>query len=221
MAKAEAVHSEGQAHAEALAAQERQTFDTLVKLIDLRDPRTGDHCRRVALYAEAIGKKLGLSMLELATIKQAARLHDIGKIAMPDRILHKNGRLIGDEREYAKKHSLDATAMLEAFTSPLFKAAAEIARFHHERFDGTGYPSKLQGAAIPRFARIVAVADMFSALTSRRPWREAVAVSLAVEQIERESGSGFEPRIVGAFRDAMPELLDIRTEIPYQSYSVT
>lgn len=213
-AKAEAAHSDSAALAEALSSQERTTFDVLSKIIDMRDARTGDHCRRVALFAEAIGKRLGLSMIELVTLKQATRLHDIGKIAMPDRILNKAGRLMGDEREAAKHHVTDGAAMLEGFSSPLMRSAAEIVRFHHERFDGSGYPAKLQGAAIPRFARIVAVADTFSALTSKRPWREAAAVSIAVEQIERESGSGFEPRIVGAFRDAMPELLDIKSEIP-------
>ena len=213
-AKAEAAHSDSAALTEALSAQERVTLDALTKIIDLRDPRTGDHCRRVALFSEAIGKRLGLSVFELMTLRQATRVHDIGKIAMPDRILNKAGRLMGDEREAAKKHVTDGTSVLETFTTPLMHAAAEIARCHHERFDGTGYPTKLQGAGIPRFARIVAVADTFSALTSKRPWREAAAVSIAVEQIERESGSGFEPRIVGAFRDAMPELLDIKAEIP-------
>jgi response regulator RpfG family c-di-GMP phosphodiesterase len=215
LARAEHAHSESAAGAEALANLERATFDALAKVIDLRDPRTGDHCRRVALYSEAIGKRLGLSMMELTTLKQAARIHDIGKVAMPDRVLYKAGRLMGDERELAKKHVTDGSAMLEVFAaSPLFRAAAEIARCHHERFDGSGYPSKMQGSGIPRFARIVALADTFSALTSKRPWREAAAISIAVEQIERESGSGFEPRIVGAFRDAMQELLDIRAEIP-------
>jgi response regulator RpfG family c-di-GMP phosphodiesterase len=214
MAKAEAAHSDSTALAEALAAQERATFDALSKLIDMRDARTGDHCRRVALYSEAIGKKLNLSMIELVTLKQASRLHDIGKIGIPDRILYKAGRLLGDEREVAKKHVADGSALLETFSSPMMRAAAEIARTHHERFDGSGYPSKMKGDAIPRFARIVAVADTFSALTSRRPWREAAAVSIAVEQIERESGSGFEPRVVGAFRDAMSELLDIKSEFP-------
>lgn len=217
MAKAEAAQTESGVHAEALANQERATFDALVKMIDLRDPRTGDHCRRVALYAEAIGKRLGLSMMDLTTLKQATRIHDIGKLAVPDRVLYKAGRLLGDERELAKKHAVDGATMLEPLTSPMFRAAAEIARSHHERFDGSGYPSKLQGSAIPRFARIVGLADTFSALTSRRPWREAAAVSIAVEQIERESGSGFEPRVVGAFRDAMQELLDIRAEIPDQT----
>ena len=214
MAKAEAGRSEGAAHADALATQERATFDALAKIIDTRDARTGDHCRRVALYSEAIGKKLNLSMVELVTLKQASRLHDIGKIGIPDRILYKAGRLLGDEREVAKRHSTDGSAILETFSSPMMHAAAEIARTHHERFDGSGYPSKMKGDAIPRLARIVAVADTFSALTSRRPWREAAAVSIAVEQIERESGSGFEPRVVGAFRDAMSELLDIKSEIP-------
>jgi putative two-component system response regulator len=214
MAKAGAAHADQQAGTEALFAQERATLDALAQIIDLRDPRTGDHCRRVALFSEAIGSKLGLSMIEVTQLAQAARIHDIGKLSMPDRILYKNSRLLGDERDAAKKHVTDGTAMLAPFATPLLKAAGEIVHSHHERFDGSGYPAKLAGPAIPLFARIVAVADTFSALTSRRPWREAASVSIAVEQIEKESGFGFEPKIVGAFRDVMPELLDIRAEVP-------
>lgn len=214
MAKAGAAVADHHAAETAALAQDIATIDALVKIIDLRDPRTGDHCRRVALFAEAIGKKLGLSIIDLALIVQAARIHDIGKVGMPERILNKPARLVGDERDVAKKHVTDAVAILTHFATPTLKAALEIAHSHHERFDGSGYPSKLQGTAIPQFARIVAVADTFSALTSRRPWREAASVSIAVEQIEKESGFGFEPRIVGAFRDAMPDLLDIKAEVP-------
>jgi putative two-component system response regulator len=214
MAKAGAAQADERAMSEAMFAQERAALDTLAKIIDLRDPRTGDHCRRVALYAEAIGGRFGLSQIERAQLAQAARIHDIGKVGMPDRVLYKPGRLLGDERLVAKNHVTDAVQMLAPMTSPLLKVAAEIAHFHHERFDGSGYPVGLHGVAIPLFARVVAVADTFSALTSRRPWREAASVSIAVEQIEKESGFGFEPKIVGAFRDAMPELLDIRAEVP-------
>jgi putative two-component system response regulator len=214
MARAGAAHADEKAMSEAMFAQESAAFDTLAKIIDLRDPRTGDHCRRVALYAEAIGGRFGLSQIERAQLAQAARIHDIGKLSMPDRVLYKPGRLVGDERLAAKNHVTDAVQMLATMSSPLMKIAAEIAHYHHERFDGSGYPVGLQGVAIPIFARIVAVADTFSALTSRRPWREAASVSIAVEQIEKESGFGFEPKIVGAFRDAMPELLDIRAEVP-------
>jgi putative two-component system response regulator len=214
MARAGAVHADQHAMAEAVAAVERSAMESLVKLIDMRDPRTGDHCRRVALFAEAIAARMGLSQIERVQLGQAARLHDIGKLTMPDRVLFKPGRLQGAERDLAKKHATDAVDILAPFTTPLLRQAAEIAHFHHERFDGSGYPSGLHGVAIPLFARIVGVADAFSALTSRRPWREAAAVSIAVEQIEKESGFGYEPRIVGAFRDAMPELLDIRAEVP-------
>jgi response regulator RpfG family c-di-GMP phosphodiesterase len=214
MAKAGAAYADQHSAAETLFAQERATLDTIVKMIDLRDPRTGDHCRRVALFSETIARKMGLSMIEVTLLAQAARIHDVGKIAMPDRILNKAARLLGEEREFAKKHVIDGGAMLAGLTTPLFSAASDIVRSHHERFDGSGYPSKLAGMSIPLFARIVAVADTFSALTSRRPWRDAASVSIAVEQIEKESGFGFEPKIVGAFRDAMPELLDIRAEVP-------
>jgi response regulator RpfG family c-di-GMP phosphodiesterase len=214
MAKVGAAQADQHALSEAVFAQERATLEAFVRLIDLRDPRTGDHCRRVALFSEAIANKLGLSIVEVSQLAQAARIHDVGKIAMPDRILNKSSRLMGDEREAAKKHVADGVAVLSGFTTPVLRAAAEIAHSHHERFDGTGYPSKMQGTAIPVFARIVAVADTFSALTSRRPWRDAASVSIAVEQIEKESGFGFEPKIVGAFRDVMPTLLDIRAEVP-------
>jgi putative two-component system response regulator len=214
MAKAGAAHADQQALNEAVFAIERSAFDSFAKLLDMRDPRTGDHCRRVALFAEAIGARLGFSQIERSQLAQAARLADIGKLTMPDRVLHKPGRLVGDERLAAKKHVTDAVDMLAPYTTPLMRMAAEIAHFHHERFDGSGYPVGLQGVAIPQFARVVAVADTFSALTSRRPWREAASVSIAVEQIEKESGFGFEPKVVGAFRDAMPELLDIRAEVP-------
>jgi putative two-component system response regulator len=214
MAKAGAAYAGQQTANEALFAQERATIDALAKIIDLRDPRTGDHCRRVALFSEAIAGKMGLSMIEVTQLAQAARIHDIGKLSMPDRVLYKTARLIGEERQAAIKHVTDGTAMVENFTTPTLQAATQIVHSHHERFDGTGYPAKLAGPAIPLFARIVAVADTFSALTSRRPWREAASVSIAVEQIEKESGFGFEPKIVGAFRDVMPELLDIRAEVP-------
>jgi len=214
MAKAGAAQADQHALNDAVFAVERSAFDSLVKIIDLRDPRTGDHCRRVAMFAEAIGGRMGFSQIERSQLAQAARIHDIGKLSMPDRVLYKNGRLMGDERNAAKKHVTDAVEMLAAFNTPLLKLASEIAHFHHERFDGSGYPVGLQGVAIPLFARVVAVADTFSALTSRRPWRDAASVSIAVEQIEKEAGFGFEPRIVGAFRDAMPDLLDIRAEVP-------
>jgi putative two-component system response regulator len=214
MAKAGAAHADGQALSEAIFASEKATFDAFAKLIDLRDPRTGDHCRRVAMYADAIAGKLGFSQIERTQLKQAARIHDIGKVVIPDRILHKAGRLVGDERNAAKNHVLDAVKILEPFSTPLLRSAMEIAHYHHERFDGSGYPTGLSGLGIPLFARVVAVADTFSALTSRRPWREAASVSIAVEQIEKEAGFGFEPKIVGAFRDAMPDLLDIRAEVP-------
>ena len=214
LAKLDAAHADQHALTEAVFTQERLTIDALTRIIDLRDPRTGDHCRRVALFSEAIAGKMGLSQIEVSQLSEAARIHDIGKLSMPDRILYKPSRLVGDERQAAIRHVIDGQAMVAAFTTPILKLSSEIIHSHHERFDGSGYPSKLAGDAIPLFARIVAVADTFSALTSRRPWREAAAVSIAVEQIEKESGFGFEPKIVGAFRDVLPQLLDIKAEVP-------
>ena len=125
MARAGAAQVEQAASADTAASNDRTIIDAFAQLIDLSDPRSGDHCRRVALYAEAIGKKFGLSMFELSILSQAARIHDIGKVSMPDKILYKAGRLVGDERDVAKKHVTDAVAILERFTSPTMKAAVE------------------------------------------------------------------------------------------------
>lgn len=206
---------------EDVATSELATIDAFARTIERRDRALGEHGQRVALFSEAIGRRLGLSLVELTTLRTAARIHDLGKVVLPDRVLFKTTRLVGEERELAKRHVVEGAAILAGFRGPTMRAAAEIARAHHERFDGSGYPANLQGAAIPRFARIVAVADTFSALTSDRPWRAPVSVGLAVEQITRDSGLGFEPRIVTAFREALDEILKIRAELPGSDYSAT
>lgn len=193
---------------------ERATIDALARVIERRDARTGDHCRRVALFSEVIAKKMLLPFNDVRVIKEAARIHDIGKLSVPDSVLQKSSRLVADERTQAKHHVYDGRDILAGFPTVIMRAAAEIAYAHHERFDGTGYPSALAGAAIPLYARIVGVADTFSAMTSRRPWREAYSVGQATEFVKRETGTGFDPKVTAAFADAMPELLDVRAEVP-------
>jgi putative two-component system response regulator len=223
--KARALRLDAQAHSDQLAAQvralsaeletrDRELIDALVRTAELRDKRLADHMTRTALIAERIGTRIGLSQLDVQQLAVAARIYDIGKLAVPDRVLYKSGKLTSDERALATKHAADGYELLRGGHSPLIKLAAEIARSHHERFDGTGYPGNLRGEAIPRAARIVGVADAFAAMTANRPWRDALSVGIALDEIERESGGAFEPRLVGALREVMPDVLEIRAKVP-------
>lgn len=206
------------AHVKSLTAEltlrDREEVELLYGVAELRDKRAAEHMARTALIAERIGRKIGLSQVELEAIAIATRVHDIGKLAVPDRILYKTGRLTPEDRTALNKHAGDGHAMLKHGRSAIMKLAAEIALSHHERYDGKGYPGGLRGDAIPVAARIVGLADAFAAMTARRPWREPMTVGHAVEEIERQSGSHFAPTLVGAFREAMPDVLEARAQVP-------
>jgi response regulator RpfG family c-di-GMP phosphodiesterase len=206
------------AHVKALTAElhlrDREEIELLFGVAELRDKRAAEHMARTALIAERIGRRVGLSQIELDAMAIAARVHDIGKLAVPDRVLYKTGRLTPEDRVALNKHTVDGHAMLKNGRSALMKLAAEIALSHHERFDGKGYPGGLRGDAVPQAARIVGLADAFSAMTARRPWREPMTVGHAVEEIERMSGSAFAPTLVGALREAMTDVLEVRAQIP-------
>jgi putative two-component system response regulator len=134
-------------------------------------------------------------------------MHDIGKIGIPDRVLLKPGRLDADEWVIMRRHPEIGHRIIGQHTSPLLKMAAEVALTHHERWDGTGYPAGLRDEAIPLVGRIVAVADVFDALTSVRPYKPAWSVADAVAELERGVGSHFDPRVVAAFLVRLPEIL--------------
>ena len=182
-----------------------QVIQRLALAAEYRDDETGQHTRRVGELAARIGAALGMPDDELYLLRQAAPLHDVGKIAVPDCILLKPGRLTPDEFEQMKVHTTRGAAMLAGPGFALLDMAAGIALTHHERWDGTGYPAGLSGSAIPLVGRIVAVADVFDALTHARPYKQAWTVSEALTEITRQSGRQFDPEVVQAFLSVLPE----------------
>ena len=174
---------------------------------EYRDDDTGRHTRRVGRLSQLIGAALRMPEEQLLLLGQAAALHDVGKIGIPDGILLKRGRLTRQEFERMKAHTSVGAAMLAGRNFPLLAMAEEIALGHHERWDGTGYPGGIAGEAIPLAARVVAVADVFDALTHARPYKEAWTVTDAITEISRQRGLQFDSHVVDAFLRALPQVL--------------
>lgn len=193
-----------------LRARELETVLRLSKAAEFRDPETGAHILRMAHYAQMIGRRLGLAEADLDLLLHAAPLHDIGKVATPDTILLKPGKLTPVEFEIMKDHARHGYDILKDSASAYLRAGAEIAHGHHEKFDGSGYPQGLSGQAIPLFSRIVAVADVFDALTSQRPYKPAWSLDSAAEFIHKSAGQHFDPSCVDAFLMDWNEVLRIR-----------
>ena len=191
--------------------RERETIFCLVRAAEHRDPETGGHIRRMAHYAQHIARVLGLSDEQQELLLAAAPMHDVGKVGTPDAILLKPGRLTEDEFEIMKLHTSIGYEVLRAGSSPLLQAAAEIALTHHEKFDGSGYPRGLAGEAIPLFGRIAAVADVFDALTSERPYKKAWTVERAIQLLRDGRGKHFDPRCVDAFLQDWHAVLEIKS----------
>jgi response regulator RpfG family c-di-GMP phosphodiesterase len=173
---------------------------------EYRDDNTPEHMERVAALAARLGQRLGLSELAITHIRHAAPLHDVGKIAIPDSILLKPGRLSAAEFEVVKTHAEAGARVLAEGESELLEVAESIARSHHERWDGTGYPDALAGADIPLVGRLVHVADVFDVLVHERPYKEAFSVENAAAEIEGGAGTQFDPEVVEAFADLGPRV---------------
>ena len=182
-----------------LQAGRRDDLKRLALVGEYRDDDTNQHTERVAHTAELLAVKLGLDSDLIVTIHSAAALHDLGKIGIPDRILLKPGKLTAEEFELMKTHTAIGGRILGESDVPTLKMATEIAVSHHEHWDGTGYPSGLQGEEIPLTGRIIAVADAFDAMTHARPYKGAFSVEHAVVEIQRCRGTQFDPRIVDVF----------------------
>jgi len=180
----------------------------------LRHVETGAHIRRIGAYSEALGSSLGLANEDAETLGQVAMLHDIGKVAIPDAILTKPGRLTVEEFEIMKLHPRAGAEMLGGANHPFLERAAQVALRHHERWDGSGYPGNLRGEDCPYDARIVAVADVYDALGQARcykpGWTEAEIETYFVEN----SGRLFEARVVEALLDSRPRLREIAKSSP-------
>jgi putative two-component system response regulator len=176
-----------------------ESVERLARLAEYRDDATYEHPQRVGRTARLLAERLGLAPDVVASIRQAAPLHDVGKVGVPDRILLKPSRLTAAEFELMKSHTLIGGEILAGSTWPVLKLAEEIALSHHERWDGTGYPDGKVEDEIPVSGRIVIVADNFDALTHTRPYAQAWEPDKAAAEIRRQSGQHFDPEVVEAF----------------------
>lgn len=180
-----------------LKTETKNALVVLAESLERRDPYTFHHSLRVADYSRQIAHHLGLPQEQLELIVSAAQIHDLGKISIDNRILFKEGPLTDEERRQVNKHAAAGAELAEQFS--MYRAGADIIRGHHERWDGAGYPDGLAGQAIPLGARIIAVADVYDAMTSDRPYRAALPHEVAVAELERGRGSQFDAALVDVF----------------------
>jgi cyclic di-GMP phosphodiesterase len=176
-----------------------EVLDRLALAGEYRDDATQEHAWRIGRLCALLANRLGLAPEQTELIARSAPLHDIGKIGVPDAVLLKPGKLEPAEFEQIKRHTTIGAEILSGSASPLLLAAEKIALTHHERWDGTGYPNGLSGPGIPLLGRVVAVADVFDALTHDRPYKRAWPVAEAIGEISAQSGRQFEPAVVQAF----------------------
>lgn len=195
------INTELQDKSEELEKAYLDTIGILRQTVEAKDPYTRGHSDRVSEFSVLIGKKMGLDDETLHTLKIGGLFHDIGKIGIPDSILLKESKLSDEEYSQIKNHPTIGAHMLG--DAAVFKDIIPIVKHHHERFDGRGYPSQLAGENIPFIARIAAVADTFDAMTSKRTYRDALPLSVVKEEIEKCSGTQFDPKIAKVFLDIL------------------
>ncbi|MBL4685184.1 MAG: response regulator [Nannocystaceae bacterium] len=189
-----------------------ETIGRLAKAAEFRDDETAPHLQRMSQYCYLLGKERGIDDYACEMLRVASPMHDVGKIGIPDNILLKPGRLTPDEYQIMKQHAEIGYRILSGSASPLVKLAATIAHTHHEKFDGTGYPRGLSGEDIPIEGRVSAVADVFDALTSKRPYKPAWPIEDAVALLEKGRGAHFDPELIDLFLGAMDGVLEIREQ---------
>ncbi len=194
-------------HVEEMAALHLRTIEALALAIEAKDQSTHDHLRRVRVYAIELGKKLNLPPNELEALRAAAMLHDIGKLAVPEHILSKPGRLTPEEFEKMKIHPIVGAEILERVQFPY--PVVPIVRSHHEKWDGSGYPDGLKGEEIPLGARILSAVDCLDALAADRQYRPALPLDVAMERVSQMAGKSFDPRVVELLRNNYLELEEI------------
>jgi len=189
-----------------------QVVQQLGRAAEYRDNETGNHILRMSHISALLAKSIGWNEADCELMLHASPMHDIGKIGIPDHILLKPGKFEPEEWEIMKTHAVIGANILEGDDSELMKCAGEIALTHHEKWDGSGYPYGLSGAAIPLVGRIAALADVFDALTSVRPYKEAWTVEAAVDLIKENRGTHFDPELVAVFLEQLPGILKIRDQ---------
>jgi putative two-component system response regulator len=195
---------------EEIQATQKEVIFTMGTICESRSKETGNHVKRVALYSKILAKNYGLSQEEVALLREASPMHDIGKIAIPDAILNKQGRLTDEERELMNTHTTLGHEMLQHSQRKLLKVSATIAHEHHEKYDGTGYPRGIKGEQISIYARITALADVFDALGSDRCYKKAWEDEKIFGLIKNESGKQFDPQLVTIFFNNLEEFLEVR-----------
>ena len=189
-----------------------QVVRHLGRAAEYRDNETGLHIIRMSNIAALLGKAYGMSEYDTDLLLNAAPMHDIGKIGIPDHILLKPGKLEPGEWEIMQTHAQVGADILSGDDSDLMKMAREIAITHHEKWNGEGYPNGLKGEEIPLAGRVTALADVYDALTSERPYKQAWSVEKTIDFIKQQSGLHFDPRLVKIFLEIFPEILNISTE---------
>jgi putative two-component system response regulator len=194
-----------------LAEREEEIILRLALAVEYRDNDTGEHTLRVAKYSRLIAEQLGMPPRLCRDIYLAAPLHDVGKVAIPDHILLKPGRLTEEEMAVIRTHATIGERILADSSCELIQLGAQIASSHHERWDGAGYPGGLKDTAIPIAARVVAVADVFDALTTRRPYKEPMPLDVARSYLVEHSGRQFDPACVDAFLSRWADVTSIAT----------
>lgn len=199
---------------EDLQETQKELVYILADAVEARSKETGAHVKRVALCSEVLARLHGLPEEEVMLIKHASPLHDIGKVAIPDAILHKPGKLDATEWETMQKHAQFGLDILQRSSRPLMKLGAEIAISHHERWDGTGYPNGLSGEAIPISGRITALIDVFDALGSRRSYKDMWDEEAIVQEILKERGKQFDPRLVDLLLANLETFRTVRAQYP-------
>lgn len=191
----------------------KDTIFRLARAGEFRDLETGNHIFRIARYSRLIAESLGLGKQQSEIIEVASPMHDLGKIGIPDHILLKQGRLTDAEWQIMRQHTTIGHEILSGSDSKYMRTGATIALHHHEKFNGTGYPHNLIGEEIPIEARVVAVADVFDALTAVRPYKQAWSVNDAIDYLEINSGIQFDPECVQAFKAEMQKVRLIQKEL--------
>jgi diguanylate cyclase (GGDEF)-like protein len=186
---------------------DRQSIDVLISVLEERDSELAHHLADVADLAEAVGRRLKVPEQQLAALRQAAELHDVGKLAIPEEILGKPGPLAEDEWGFIRRHTVIGERILGS--APALDAAAKIVRSTHERWDGTGYPDRLAGADIPLGARIISVCDAFDAMTSHRPYAAPLGHEDALRELFRCAGTQFDAEVVEAFAAVQADLTEL------------
>ena len=194
--------------------RERETLLRLARAGEYRDEETGNHIIRMAKYSRIIAEELGLSRDDAEVIEMAAPMHDIGKIGIRDDILLKPGKLTSEEFEIMKTHTIIGHDILKDSPSKFLQMGGIIALGHHEKYDGSGYPYGKKGEEIPIEARIVAVADVFDALVSERPYKNAWPTHAALEYMDSHRGRHFDPEILDAFKSQIDAVAKIQGLLP-------